>query len=605
MAIDATEPNKVQPGLLIILACAVLQGWALYGLHHAITATHWPATNPAVLLACYAAVVFVPLTVQLLAEYAGDRSFWLFLGLLAAALVGFGYHDGGFVYSHTVDRTVIDRLPPLLFVSLLLWLQLLPFMQGRLAAGQWHFGYAVLFTKAWRNHLILAEATLFTGLFWLLLFLWQKLFTLLGIKFFEELFAEPIFVYPVTALTFGIALYLIGSIERLTLAILDQLLSVLKWLGVVGSFILVIFSLALAVELPGMMSTGEHVIGAQWLLWLVAVVILLLNAAFRDGSDPQPYPRWLGRALRLAVPLAVVVSLTALYALVVRTQQYGLTVSRVWAFVVAGSALLYSLGYSWAALNTDRWMQGMARVNVFGSCALMAVLALTLTPVLSPNRLAANSQFAMALEPPRPVTDVEDQPYDGNVGPIRYLRFASGGYGLRRLDELAGLEAHPDAARIRREASAALAAKNERDLVLTPWKDSLESLAIHPAGRVLEPALRAAIEQHATETNSNWVLKTWQPGTGGGAYLDLNGDGIEEFALLFPRGSQLYERSESGWHFVGALVRDGNQTTWQVLLRDLAAGSVRPSPRPWKDLMIGGNRLQVQVFDEDDGFIAR
>jgi hypothetical protein len=30
--------------------------------------------------------------------------------------------------------------------------------------------------------------------------------------------------------------------------------------------------------------TGQKAIGAAWLLWLVAVVVLLLNAAYRDGT---------------------------------------------------------------------------------------------------------------------------------------------------------------------------------------------------------------------------------------------------------------------------------------------------------------------------------
>ena len=54
----------------------------------------------------------------------------------------------------------------------------------------------VAFTNAWRNKLMLAEAVLFTGLFWLLLFLWQALFHLLGIDYFRNLFEEPIFIYP-------------------------------------------------------------------------------------------------------------------------------------------------------------------------------------------------------------------------------------------------------------------------------------------------------------------------------------------------------------------------------------------------------------------------
>src|SRR5690606_4790049 len=157
------------------------------------------------------------------------RSLWIIVTALAAAFFYFGYHDGARAFHGEASTAAGERLPPFLFVMLLVWLQVMPFVQGRLLTGRWRFEYCVLFTMAWRNKLVLAEATLFTGLFWLLLFLWQALFAALGIEFFKELFQEPIFVYPVTSLTFGIALHLIGSVERLTLAILEQLLNVLKW----------------------------------------------------------------------------------------------------------------------------------------------------------------------------------------------------------------------------------------------------------------------------------------------------------------------------------------------------------------------------------------
>ncbi len=176
-------------------------------------------------------------------------------------------------------------------------------------------------------------------------FLWQMLFHMLGIDYFRELFEEPIFVYPVTALTFGCALYLIGSIERLTAVVLEQILNVLKWLGLLAGVILAFFTIALVFKLPGLLFTGQKAIGAAWLLWLTAVVVLLLNAAYRDGSVPQPYPKWIAQFLRVVVPLTVIISLTAVYALWMRSRHYGLTVERVWAFVVAGAALLYSVGY--------------------------------------------------------------------------------------------------------------------------------------------------------------------------------------------------------------------------------------------------------------------
>ena len=51
--------------LHIILLAAVVQGWALYGLHLSVKDQHWPATEPAWLIALYALTLIVPLSLQL------------------------------------------------------------------------------------------------------------------------------------------------------------------------------------------------------------------------------------------------------------------------------------------------------------------------------------------------------------------------------------------------------------------------------------------------------------------------------------------------------------------------------------------------------------
>src|ERR1700722_20786249 len=89
----------------------------------------------------------------------------------------------------------------------------------------------------------------------------------------------------------------------------------------------------------------------------------------------------------------VIVSLTALYSLLMRSQHYGLTVERVWAWVVAGAALTYSAGYSISAFARGPWLSSIARVNVVVAIALIAVICAALTPLLSPYRLGANNQF--------------------------------------------------------------------------------------------------------------------------------------------------------------------------------------------------------------------
>lgn len=50
--------NDARRSFPVILLCALVQGWALYGLHLSIKSHHWPATNPAWLLALYSVFVF-------------------------------------------------------------------------------------------------------------------------------------------------------------------------------------------------------------------------------------------------------------------------------------------------------------------------------------------------------------------------------------------------------------------------------------------------------------------------------------------------------------------------------------------------------------------
>jgi hypothetical protein len=371
-------------GLPLILIAAVIQGWSLYALHRAIEAHQWPATHVAWLVALYAVVFLVPTTVQLMVEYADRASLWVLVAILAAAVFYFGWHHGGAVAD--VEAQAFARRGdyfPLAVVLLVWWLMTLPFIQSRVATRLWTIDYVRLFAFSWRNVITLAEAGLFTGLFWLILFLWGSLFHMLGIDFFRTLFEKPIFAYPVTAIVFGCALHLIGSIDAMICAVLEQLLNVLKWLATVAGLLLVLFTLALLTKLPGLVFSGQRAIGAEWLLWLVAVIVLFLNAAYRDGSVDRPYPRWIAGTLRVAVPLTVIIAVTALYALIVRSRHYGLTVERVWALIVGGAALMYSVGYSIAALRRGPWLALASRVNVIVALTLIVVIGAALTPLVS------------------------------------------------------------------------------------------------------------------------------------------------------------------------------------------------------------------------------
>jgi Domain of unknown function (DUF4153) len=593
---EERQPESNAQGTLpIILLAAVVQGGSLYLLHRAIAAHHWPATDSGWLIALYGVVLFAPLTVQSCADHARTTTLWILVGIVAVAYFYFGWHEGRAILGNgTGDSDRAEDLFPLGVVAAVLWLHALPFAQARLTEGRWRVPYRTLFGLAWRNVLMLAEAALFTALLWLLLALWQTLFYMLGVSFFRELFSEPLFVYPVTSLTFGIALHLIGSVERLTTIVLEQLLNVLKWLAVVAGIILVLFTTALIFKLPGLMFTGKKAIGAAWLLWLVAVIVLLLNAAFRDGSNPRPYPVPIAQALRFTTPLTVVCALTAVYALWIRTQNYGLTVERVWAFVVAGEAMIYSVGYTIAAFGRGPWLAGIVRVNVVVAVAFIVTASLSLTPVLSPYRLAANSQFAMSQHW---TPDANKRGY-GNDSPFEYLRFDSGQYGRDRLALLRQWQIGPDAALIRQSAEAALKQEN-RWQPPEPMVDAdalLAALPVFPSERSLDPYLRNLLVSDVKETCNRALLEQLSKKEAAGIYVDLDGDGHDEFVLVATDDGRLYQQNAVGhWLFSDHIRSPITANRWPSTLRALSEDHIAAVQPHWKDLVIGGRTFRVDM----------
>ncbi len=558
-------------GLPVILLAAVVQGWVLYGLHESIVNSRWPADHPPTLLALYAIALFVPLTLQFLAQRARQRATWVILACLAIAVAYFGWHTGTVLDSRTQRFLSGGECIPFAFALSVLWLIALPFAQARLSDGRWRTRYELLFSTAWTNKLALAEALLFTGLFWLLLFLWQKLFDLLGIGFFEELFEEPMFVYPVTSIVFGVALHLIGSIERLTSIVLDHMLNVLKWLALIAGLILTLFTIALVAKLPGMLESGERIIGAGWLLWLVAVTVLLVNAAYRDGSAERPYPRPIALALRFVIPLIVIIALTAVYALYLRIREYGFTVERVWACIVAAAAVLYSIGYALAAKQTSPWMGSIARVNVAVALFLIVAISLALTPVLSPHRIAANSQYELAL-----ARDSSDARQYGT--PMHYLRYSAGKYGRRKLEALAAIEDHPRAAALRADAKAIL----EQETWSAPLPSNVESrladMVVYPAGRELGAELTAQLKSDMQDPSSGWLYSArW--GSLIGAFIDLDNDGAEEFVVVADSNAVAYRLTGNEWQRAGYFVSNGLPMKDELLvtLREKGIAAEAPS----------------------------
>lgn len=229
-------------------------------------------------------------------------------------------------------------------------------------------------------------------------------------------------------------------------------------------------------------------------------------------------------------------------------------------------------------------MRTVAGVNVLTALYLIAALGLALTPLLSPYRLAARSQFAMALEESSGST--VGSAYSGSSS-MDYLRFSAGKYGRDRLEELSRLEGHPRAEEIRREAKAELERQHQYEPVRYDSATFLANIAVYPAGRTLEPQL--------AELASNEQRLYGPIGSGpdiAGVFVDLDRDQTEEFVLLRTGMAVLFSNEGGSWRRVEAMLFDNYQDP-QAVVEAVRAGDVASEPPRWDDLKIGNGRYRL------------
>jgi hypothetical protein len=567
-----------------MLVVALLQGAALYGLHLALDAGTWPAADPRWLFPLYAIFTVVPLVLHLDLAHLRDPLFLRGVAWFAALLAALGAYAGW-----TIEPALGWKDSAIRFVFGLsiaaLWWTLTPFLQTSVRQGRPTAAppYADLFEAGWQNTLVVVQAALFTGLFWALLWLWAELFDLVGVQLFEDLFQEPAFAYPVTSVTFGYAVALAQSRESFVLLLRRHLFGVLAWLLPLVALIASAFLLTLpATGLAPLWKTGH---ATFLMLWLQVFLLFFFNAAYQDGSQPPPYPRWLQAALRATVLAVPVYASLSGYSLWLRIAQHGLSVDRIWAALFIVVVALYGIGYVFAAFREGQWMGAIGRVNITMAWVVAGLIVAANSPLLEPKRLAAADQLSRLLAG-RVAADKFD--YD-------YLRFSLGVYGDRALRQLAaGAAGHPEGAEIKRLASATRSKARRWDRVEPPV-----NLAAHievlPAGASLDPDLVAYFRQQADSAEGAAPVCLRVPRVDCVMLVvDLDGDGVEEVASVNGFPMNVYAREAEGWRRVGELREEMGQMygspLWLDSIRSIPA---RVTPSRWQVLEVGGRRLYL------------
>lgn len=580
-----------------LIAWATLQGFCLLMLHNLVVSLDKPGEWFVVTWPLYTLALVFPLSMQMLSAYRERMALWLLSGgyaLLVAACAAYAGKVGwvdGLSRTHVSGATFL--IGGIIFTS---WFVLIPFAEHRLKLASWSRDYALLCSVAWRNVFKLASAGLFVGIFWILLGLWAGLFKVLGVSFFVDLFTSRHFVYPVTAIAFGLGLSLYSAKEEALLGLYRATLNLLGWLLPLVSGIILLFLLMLPVK--GVALLWKTGYATALMLSLQGLMVFLFNAAWQDGVHGIKFPGWIRKLVTLALLVLPVLSAFCVYSLWLRVEQYGWTADRVWAAILIGLLAVYALGYALSVLRLKaEWMQTASKVNIYAAWIVVLVLLLTATPVLDPARISVSSQLDKLLS-----KKVDVQSFD-----FEYLRFDGGLHGQRALKYLTELTGHPQAEDIQLKAKASLEAKHrtygrrmhvERDR--EAWQRKLD---VYPQGRSLTTDFVEFLWQ-LTEGDKFWIncLRNQQSCTV--LLVDLNRDGQDEVVIFGGYGGNVFTRMDGQWQSVGFMRHRPGSGKGEAGVhrapddastrRMIANGEFSVEDNDWRELQVGEWRYGIQ-----------
>ncbi|MEG0186287.1 MAG: DUF4153 domain-containing protein [Stenotrophomonas sp.] len=563
----------------MIVLIALLQGLALYAAQE--LAPHWPFQDLACRYGWNAWVLTVPSAIALTLVDLRNRRLWLH-ALLASVLVialaaWVGWNLVGF--ENTWVASLRDPLSTCLAIATFV---LLPWWQFRLQHGHWRADYAALFERAWQNGLVLLVAAVFTGLAWLLLWLWAALFSVVKVDFFHHLFRERAFIALATGTLAGFGV-LIGRTQHRAIQVIRQVLFALcRGLLPLLSFIAVLFALSL--PLTGLATAGGYRSQAQEMLTLAVLLVCMVNAVYQRAGIDRPYPALLRRVVEASLLVLPIYAGVALYSLALRIGQHGWTIERFWGVGVAVLTAGYAAGYAVAVVRRgERWLQGIEPVNRMMCWAVLALAVLGNTPLLDPARIAANSLAARIRADPSALT----------VNDSRQLQQYNGRPGV---DALRSLQKDPAIQADRRAAAIIAQQLNGKRGASYTLEDYVE------AGVYDLPTLKQRItlaKGSASPPDSWWtaVLERLDASDcvkedNGCIALqrDLDGDGQQDVLLCTQGGSwgprcALHAWEDAQWRKVAEV--NFREDDGKAAAQALRAGQLRLSPSRWPDLSLG------------------
>jgi hypothetical protein len=436
--------------------------------------------------------------------------------------------------------------------------------------------YPTYFDAAWKLAVQISFALSFCGTFWLVLCAGAGLLMLIEINVFKELFSQGWFSVPVTILANAYALHLTDVRVGLVRGMRTLKLNLLSWLLPVMVLFTGIFIVGLPYKGLAILWRTHH--ASQILLGVAAWLIVLINAAYQDGTPehtPSQLLRKAGTAGAGMLPILVAISL---YAFFLRIDQYGWTVNMIELLACLIIMTCYAGGYVWAMVTPGAWLKRLEKTNIYTSFIILIVLLLLFTPIADPARLSVADQVARLKD-----GQISAEKFDYN-----YLRYKTGSYGTEALEKLKadGLVKDTEMSKKMVDQSAMRSYPYYYAMPFTPpTPPSQEELAgqisVYPLGQSLP-------DSFLKMDWSQWELVKCD------AFIIDQGQGVAPQILLTNTGNfmnaALFKADGDRWIFDGRLSPLANCRG----IHDIIKGAtLKLVPSEGRDLEINGIRIPI------------
>lgn len=353
--------------------------------------------------------------------------------------------------------------------------------------------YAALFDIAWVVVVRYGLAWVFTGIFWLLLFLSDALLGLVGIEVIATLLDLDPVPFMLTGAVLGTALAVIHQYRASVSPFL--LLRLLRLLLPPVLFAVIVFLVALPTR--GLSGLFGGLSAAGTLMAVTAALLTLVTAVIDRDDAAAARSRFMLGSARIAAALSPGLAVIALVAVLLRVEQYGWTPDRVTAATAALVLAIYGLGYMGAVLGGRHWARRLRGVNLWMALVTIGVSVLWLTPVLHAERISTQSQIARYTAGLMPAAELPlyEMAHDwGRAGEAGLARLAA-------MEERAGHDRL--LAMIDRARGARYREEYRRDLERRDRPEKLARLAaslpVRPGAETIAPELLEGLEDHGLD----------------------------------------------------------------------------------------------------------